>query len=164
MPYIEDDKRSNLDQHISNLRKELVGLELDYDDNNMEDNISYIFLRMLTIVYGDRESATSSGTHDALGVLESVKLEYCRKVIVPFRDQQEFDNGLVDPTIQGIQLAEVTVVTPESLEPLNEILDDINRMLDEDPNETVIDKSHVTDYNYPGHLGDASDDEVTEGC
>jgi len=95
MPYITKEKRHQLDGEIETLHHALVGLELDDTSNNMEGNINYVLTRLLMMVYGDKETTCYSHINDALGLLESVKMEFYRKVAVPYENQKEFDNGPV---------------------------------------------------------------------
>lgn len=90
MSHIAQDKRNVLEASITSLINNLRELECDYDDNDMEANISYAIGRVLKAVYpGDRYSELNA----ALGVLEHAKFEFYRRAGVPLNTQQEFDNG-----------------------------------------------------------------------
>lgn len=93
MPYIKQDKRNVLDPHVDLLLNELRGLESDDPSNNMEGNLNYIITRMLKRIY---VGGGYRGINDAIGMLESCKLEIYRKVAGPYEDQKEFENGSVE--------------------------------------------------------------------
>jgi len=92
MPYIKQEKREPFDPIIDQLIVELVNAESDDELNNMEGNLNYIITRLLKRVYS---SPSYSEINDAMGMLESCKLEYYRKVAAPYEDQKEFENGTV---------------------------------------------------------------------
>lgn len=93
MPYIVNEKREVLDLVVDTLHQTLVDLQMDDEMNNMEGNINYVITRLLMMVYGDRDTTNYSQINDAMGVLESVKSEYYRKVAAPYEDQKAFENG-----------------------------------------------------------------------
>ncbi len=93
MPYIKQDKRDVLDPHVDLLLNELRGLESDDPSNNMEGNLNYIITRMLKRIY---VGGGYRAINDAVGMLESCKLEFYRKVAGPYEDQKEFENGSVE--------------------------------------------------------------------
>lgn len=95
MPYIVDEKRNVLDPIIDQLHRALVELETDDEMNNMEGNINYTFTRLLMMVYGDRTTTNYSACNDAMGVLSAVQHEFYRKVVAPYEDQKEFENGSI---------------------------------------------------------------------
>lgn len=94
MPYIEQEKRDILNTDISGLLVSLINLQLDDESNNMEENISYIFTKLLKQCYGD----SAGELNDALGILASVQLEFHRRVASPYNDQKIYDNGDIEKT------------------------------------------------------------------
>lgn len=92
MPYIKQEKREVLDSAINGVLNCLRELESDDPTNNMEGNINYTITRILHRVY---PGASYREINDAIGVLESCKLEYYRKRAAKLEDQKEFDNGPV---------------------------------------------------------------------
>jgi len=92
MPYIKQEKRDELDPAIASLFVRLINLQLDDESNNMEENLNYVFTKLLRQCYGEN----SGEINDAMGVLASVQLEFHRRVAVPYNDQKIYDNGDVD--------------------------------------------------------------------
>jgi len=92
MPYIKQEKRDVLDPAIDELFTRLINLQLDDESNNMEENITYIFTKVLKRCYGER----TGEINDALGILSTVQLEFYRRVAAPFADQNIYDNGDID--------------------------------------------------------------------
>lgn len=89
MPYIKQDKRTDLDGPIEQLLHALRGLESDDPQNDMGGNLNYVFTRILGRCYGQKYSEMA----EAVSVLEMAKLEYYRRVAAPYEDQKAFDNG-----------------------------------------------------------------------
>lgn len=109
MPYIDNEKRQDLDPAIEILRQRLVGLESDDENNNMEYNISYVFARLLAIVYGDGESISFAEITNAMGLLETVKYDFYNRAALPMLNQQVFDNGTITSDVDPMRLSEVVV-------------------------------------------------------
>lgn len=117
MPYVEKSIRVMLDPAIDTLHQAIVNLKLDDEMTNIEDCTSYIFLRLLLMIYGDRDTVTASDTTDALGVLAAVKSEYYRKVVAPHSDQKEFDNGSIQVHTSEPEVVGMVEITPENIDP-----------------------------------------------
>lgn len=96
MPYITQDKRRQLDSHIDDLHRALIGMRLDDESTNTEGNLNYTITRLLMLVYGQSDETRYANINDAIGMLECCKLEFYRKVAEPYEDQKEFENGVVD--------------------------------------------------------------------
>jgi hypothetical protein len=77
MPYILEEYR----QGVLKRKPETAG-ELNYF-------ITYHIQRYL----GDRLRQDYTAYNEVIGVLESVKLEFYRRVVVPYEEQKRFDNG-----------------------------------------------------------------------
>ncbi len=92
MPYISQTKRHVLDPHIDPLINALRELESDDPSNNMEGNLNYI----ITVLVKRTMGIGYRGINDAIGMLESCKLELYRKHAAPYEDQKEFENGAVE--------------------------------------------------------------------
>lgn len=122
MPYITQDKRTMLDDQITDLLHTLVGMEMDDPENNTEGNINYLITRLMMMVYGDRDSTRYSQINDAIGVLECIKLEFYRKVAAPYEDQKEFDNGFIDIRLnQEPEVVGTVEVTADQVSALEEL-------------------------------------------
>ena len=93
MPYIAEEKRASLDPIVDDLLNVLRGLACDDPDtDNLEGNLNYFISSVLDRLY---TNGRYTDIKDAVGLLESIKLEYYRKVGAPVEDQKEFDNGQV---------------------------------------------------------------------
>lgn len=91
MPYIKQEKRNELDQIIDQLVAVLNTMNTNIP-NSMKGNLNYVFYRVLRMVYDNPNFDLMS---DAVSVLEMTKAEYLRKVVAPYEDQKEYDNGKV---------------------------------------------------------------------
>jgi hypothetical protein len=89
VPYIVQAKRDVLDPVIEALVDALRQLESDDENNNFEGNVNYAISKLLDKAY----SVTYRDVNDVVGVLECIKLEYYRRVAVPYENQKSFDNG-----------------------------------------------------------------------
>ena len=117
MPYITQEKRSQLDNIVDELHRALVNMKLDDESTNTEGNINYAVTRLLMLVYGDKNSTRYSEINSAIGLLECIKQEYYRQVAAPYENQKEFENGPVEIEPSHEIVGKVTV-TPEMLEQL----------------------------------------------
>jgi len=108
MPYIKQDKRAVLDQHINNLHRALVDLELDDPNNNTEGNLNYTITRLIKLVYGQVTSSYRD-VNDVIGMLECIKLEYYRKLAAPYEDVKEIENGVVEGSVTPTATDETVV-------------------------------------------------------
>ena len=116
MLYISEEKRKTLDNEIEKVREALVDFQFDDEETNIEACIQYIIMRLLSMIYGNKEGTTDANIIDVLGILEGVKLEFFRKAAVPHNDQQEFDHGEINP--HGSHPTEVVgqvTITPDDL-------------------------------------------------
>ena len=116
MPYIENSKRIYLDPVIEELHRTLVEMEMDDESTNTEGNLNYAITRLLMMVYGNSDSTSYRDINDAIGVLESVKLEFYHKVARPYEDQKCFENGDIErftgkPEVIGF--VDIEVIDPE---------------------------------------------------
>lgn len=130
MPYVEKGVRAMLDPAIDSLHQSIVNLKLDDEMTNVEACTSYVFSRLLLMVYGDRDTVTDSDITDALGVLSCVQSEYYRKVVTPHADQQEFDNGSIqvhthEPEIVGTVEINAETIDKEALKKTIQRLNEI---------------------------------------
>ena len=92
MPYIEQEKRDILDPEIESLFVGLIDMQCKSEENNMEENINYVFTKLLKMCYGE----SYEEINNALGIMSAVQLEYYRKVVTPYGNQKIYENGDVD--------------------------------------------------------------------
>ena len=92
MPYIKQDQRDDLDEEIDNL----ISVVVDSGGSSPEGLVNYSITRLIQGIYGHDENTTSYGNIcRATGVLDNVKLEFYRKVAVPYEEVKEKENGPV---------------------------------------------------------------------
>ena len=120
MPYINQEKRQQVDHFIDDLRQTLASMEMDDEFNNMEGNVNYVITSLLMKIYGDKDSTDYSQINAAIGVLECAKSELYRKVAAPYEDQKEFDNGPIDATVTPSRTDQLNVEKYELPERYNE--------------------------------------------
>ena len=94
MPYIEQEKRDILDPAIESLFVSLIDMQCKNEENNMEENINYVFTKLLKKYYGE----SYEEINNALGIMSAVQLEYFRMVATPYSNQKIYENGDVDIT------------------------------------------------------------------
>lgn len=92
MPYIEQEKRDILDPAIESLFVRLIDMQCKDEESNMEENINYVFTKLLKKCYGE----SYGEINNALGIMSAVQLEYYRKVVTPYGNQKIYENGDVD--------------------------------------------------------------------
>lgn len=98
MPYISQDKREFLDEHI----EELYGALCELDDdpkNNAEGNLNYAITKLLRVWYDPNEQGYRA-INDSIGLLECIKLEHYNQIAVPYEEQKKNDNGDVQPYLE----------------------------------------------------------------
>lgn len=88
MPYIEQDRRKELDSYVdllvSALEGPMVGLY-------SAGEINYAITRMLYKIWTAGPSYTTAA--QLVGILETLKLEFYRRVVVPYEDAKREENG-----------------------------------------------------------------------
>ena len=92
MPYIKQENRDILDPEIENLFVRLINMQCTDEENNMEENVNYIFTKLLKMCYGE----SYEEINNALGVISAVQLEFYRRVAVPYENQAQFEHGDVE--------------------------------------------------------------------
>ena len=80
MPYIKRERRKILDPLIHDLLKTIGG----------SGEVNYVFSKILYKLYSH---GGYSLLNDAVGILECTKLEFYRRVIVPYEIQKIKENG-----------------------------------------------------------------------
>ena len=89
MPYIPKSRRKCYDKEIESLVVELYFAE---DCGYLESDITYVIYRLVKEMFG-KEGFKWKDKVKALEVLEAVKLEYYRRVIVPYEDKKIKEHG-----------------------------------------------------------------------
>jgi len=77
MPYIDVESRFHMDAH---------------DDMLNPGELNYNITRLL-IDYLDQEKLSYQRINDCIGVLEGAKMEFYRRIVVPFENQRIRENG-----------------------------------------------------------------------
>lgn len=91
MTYIKQEKRDVLDPVIEELINTLRGLQSDDPSDNTEANLNYILAKLLDRIY----TSNHTEINNAIGMLFTTALEYYRRVVVPYEDQERFEEGEV---------------------------------------------------------------------
>ncbi len=91
MPYIEQSKRNPLDSPI-----ELLYNKLDEVPNDeLCEQLDYAISKLFWCLCGhDGQGEKSYARINAvIGAIENVKHEFCRRIVVPYKDDKLEDNG-----------------------------------------------------------------------
>jgi len=88
MPYIRKESRKEIDKFLDGLIVLLINGTQSGKVNN--GNIVYVIYKILKDIYGEGRFEQRS---NALKVLEAAKLEFYRKVLVPYENLKEKENG-----------------------------------------------------------------------
>ena len=92
MPYIEQEKRNKYDSSIDNLVT-----ELSYDHDNFEEDMTYIFTKLISSFLGDE--ITNKKINAIKGVIDSCKSEFEDKISKPYKELKSKENGDIYPDI-----------------------------------------------------------------
>jgi len=85
MPYINKDLRANLDEAIKGLEDKIKNCGTENRAGVLNYCISKMFSNLFSLRYSE--------INEAIGVLECSKLEFYRRVAVPYEDKKVIDNG-----------------------------------------------------------------------
>ncbi len=113
MPYIEQEKRPELNTAIDSLHRALVNLEIDDPDNCMEGNINYAITRLIRMVYGTKDNTRYTYLNDVTGLLMNIMLQHYITQAVPYEAQKEYENGDVDTPYRATMVGETVVRAPK---------------------------------------------------
>ena len=86
MPYISQEDREELDRGFNFLK--LVDFSLPITGGC----INYLITK-LCMAYVKRRGVSYSTYNDIIGILESVKQEFYRRVVAPYEDNKKLENG-----------------------------------------------------------------------
>ena len=91
MPYITQEKRRPIDEHLIELA-ELIrnSHEVNKDRNGL---MNYSFSKLISIVYGP--NWRYADINDVVGLLTCVDFEFYDKVALPYERKKELENGPV---------------------------------------------------------------------
>lgn len=94
MPYISQEERAELDNHISSLviaiKNTKTNLNNPNDFKNNLGRINYVFSRVISGVMGN---INYSNIAMATGVLENIKQEFYRRIASSYEDKKIAENG-----------------------------------------------------------------------
>lgn len=85
MPYIQEKDKTELDHSIDQIINKL-------NDENLDGKLNYIITRIISGAYNIQEPKYSK-INDIVGVLECAKLEFYRRIAIPYEDQKIKLNG-----------------------------------------------------------------------
>lgn len=90
MPYILPTNREDYDKHIKQLLKEV---KTNYPaDRQVPGEINYIITKIL-LEYLQGRNCHYSDLNEIMGILESVKQEFYRRVVAPYEEKKTKENG-----------------------------------------------------------------------
>lgn len=81
MPYIKQERRPEISPHAFGVPSAESSGELNYQ------------LTEIVLDYMHGKGKSYSTINDIVGALEGCKMEFYRRVAVPYEDQKKFDNG-----------------------------------------------------------------------
>ena len=87
MPYIPQKRRTELDDYVSLL---ISALE-DPSDSFTAGELNYVITKIMLAVWNVRPSYTNAA--HIVGILETLKLEYYRRAVVPYEEEKREENG-----------------------------------------------------------------------
>jgi len=87
MPYIKEERRRMLNDTVDKLVE-------DINANSRAGELNYIITNLLVLSLWGEESYKLH--NENIGVLESVKLEYYRRLVAPYEDEKIEENGDID--------------------------------------------------------------------
>lgn len=90
MPYITQDRRILLQDALDNIVKSLRGLELVGPNNPRAGDLNYIFTYLINEMYPINKYFD---LNEAIGLLESCKLELYRRRVGPYEETVMNKNG-----------------------------------------------------------------------
>jgi len=93
MPYVKREIRRHLAKWLDGLILNLVNLTSSGTRNS--GVVTYVIYKILVDIYGRGNYERRS---NALKVLESVKLEFYRKILAPYEDKKAEENGDIRPS------------------------------------------------------------------
>lgn len=88
MPYIEQDKRPEIDEAVDPLIEKLKALP----EEDQDGSLNYAVTKILKQVYPTKYYHLNR----ALGVLTAIKEEFYRRVVAPYEDEKVKENGDVE--------------------------------------------------------------------
>jgi hypothetical protein len=91
MPYITPEDRKRFDKTVD----ELVVLLLEYPDH-IEGNLNYVVTKIIKDIFRrlkDGVQLNYKNLNSIVGALECIKLEFYRRMIVPYEDIKKKHNG-----------------------------------------------------------------------
>jgi hypothetical protein len=92
MPYIKQEERDKLDGCIEDLVQELEYEFKQWQISKVDGALNYIITKLLLELY----TPSYFNYNRAIGVLECVKQEYYRKVVAPYEELKESENGAIE--------------------------------------------------------------------
>lgn len=109
MPYVKTEMREQVDQQLNDLIHAVDLACTDFsgpgevmDNGKIDGCLNYVFTRMLKHFYTDGVDqggipvSSYARLNRAVGLVECVKTEFERRVVGPYENQKEFENGSVN--------------------------------------------------------------------
>jgi hypothetical protein len=93
MPYITSDRRARYDERLNALNETI-------DDSTPGGDINYIVTSVLA-AWIEKRGLSYAALAEAVGVIETSKLELYRRVAAPYEDDKIAENGDVYARLEG---------------------------------------------------------------
>jgi len=95
MPYIKQDKRLLFDSFIKELTLQLLEIHRFIDSRQLGGNLNYIISKIIFGLCDKNKGCELSYVliNDIIGALENCKLEFTRRITIPYEDTKIKDNG-----------------------------------------------------------------------
>ena len=90
MPYIKPEDRKLYDNLINELGTDLYA---SYQDKNIAGDINYIVTRLLNTAYNIKDKPSYAKINEIVGVLDCIKMEFYRRIAVPYENKKIDENG-----------------------------------------------------------------------
>jgi hypothetical protein len=102
MPYIKKETREQVDENIIALATNITRTAEEIDDlfRSLPGIMNYSISQLIEYVYPVNDCGYKE-FNEVIGFLESLKMEYYRKMVAPYEDVKERQNGPINT--EGLQ-------------------------------------------------------------
>ena len=97
MPYIKKELREKVNPEIIELAKKIIDVTIEADDQNrlLPGIMNYSISQLIEYVYPVNDCGYKE-FNEVIGFIESLKMEYYRKMASPYEDIKERKNGPIN--------------------------------------------------------------------
>jgi hypothetical protein len=90
MPYIKQSDRELFEDYLDNLSH---NVNYGGDESVVAGRCNYVITSFLKRVYSSKEKLSYRDYNEIIGILESAKLEFYRRSVVPYENEKIEENG-----------------------------------------------------------------------